>query len=259
MKTLKNRILSGAMAGVLAMSLAVPAFAAGGTPAPAAANTTEINGTYTPITIDVVVPANGAAQINPYGLPIDVTKSDNTTKVSFENQKIMTQPTAAIMNKMGVALTVKAAVTGAIKALPGGSTATPMKFASEALTADTTAKSVFAYVQAKQSATTGAADTSSDHTIADKLIVEYSTWTQAYDANKDILVKVGTETKENFVTLNAATMDTDGTFQAFATGSIALIRVAGDVVASPREDWSTDDGFTVKIAYTFAPAPAAAP
>ena len=259
MKTLKNRILSGAMAGVLAMSLAVPAFAAGGTPAPAAANTTEINGTYTPITIDVVVPANGAAQINPSGLPIDVTKSDNTTKVSFENQKIMTQPTAAIMNKMGVALTVKAAVTGAIKALPGGSTATPMKFASEALTADTTAKSVFAYVQAKQSATTGAADTSSDHTIADKLIVEYSTWTQAYDANKDILVKVGTETKENFVTLNAATMDTDNTFKAFAAGSIALIRVAGDVVASPREDWSTDDGFTVKIAYTFAPAPAAAP
>ena len=163
------------------------------------------------------------------------------------------------MNKMGVALTVKAAVTGAIKALPGGSTATPMKFASEALTADTTAKSVFAYVQAKQSATTGAADTSSDHTIADKLIVEYSTWTQAYDANKDILVKVGTETKENFVTLNAATMDTDNTFKAFAAGSIALIRVAGDVVASPREDWSTDDGFTVKIAYTFAPAPAAAP
>lgn len=43
MKTLKNRILSGAMAGVLAMSLAVPAFATGGTPAPAATNTTEIN------------------------------------------------------------------------------------------------------------------------------------------------------------------------------------------------------------------------
>ena len=146
MKTLKNRILSGAMAGVLAMSLAVPAFAAGGTPAPAAANTTEINGTYTPITIDVVVPANGAAQINPYGLPIEVPKSSGG-KVSFENQKIMTQPTAAIKNKMKVDLAVKAAVTGAIKALPGGSTATPMKFASEALTADVTAKSVFAYVQ----------------------------------------------------------------------------------------------------------------
>lgn len=255
MKTLKNRILSGAMAGVLAMSLAVPAFAAGGTPAPAAANTTEINGTYTPITIDVVVPANGAAQINPYGLPIDVTKSDNTTKVSFENQKIMTQPTAAIKNKMKVDLAVKAAVTGAIKALPGGSTATPMKFASEALTADVTAKSVFAYVQAKPSAQTGADDT----TLADALIDEYAAWEQDYDATKDILVKVGTETKENFVTLKAATMDTNGAFTAFAKGSVAMIRVAGDVVASPREDWSTDDGFTVKIAYTFAPAPAAAP
>ena len=248
MKTLKNRILSGAMAGVLAMSLAVPAFAAGGTPAPAATNTTEINGTYTPITIDVVVPANGAAQINPYGLPIDVAKSDST-KVSFENQKIMTQPTAAIKNKMKVDLAVKAAVTGAIKALPGGSTATPMKFASEALTADVTAKSVFAYVQAKPSAQTGA----DDATLADALIDEYAAWKQDYSADTDILVK------ENFVTLKAATMDTNGAFTAFAKGSVAMIRVAGDVVASPREDWSTDDGFTVKIAYTFAPAPAAAP
>lgn len=258
MKTLKNRILSGAMAGVLAMSLAVPAFAAGGTPAPAATNTTEINGTYTPITIDVVVPANGAAQINPYGLPIDVAKSDNSTKVSFENQKIMTQPTAAIKNKMKVDLAVKAAVTGAIKALPGGSTATPMKFASEALTADVTAKSVFAYVQVKPSAQTGA----DDATLGDALIDEYAAWEQDYDAAKDILVKVGTETKENFVTLKAAEMDTaanGGGFKAYKAGSVALIRVAGDVVASPREDWSTDDGFTVKIAYTFAPAPAAAP
>lgn len=254
MKTLKNRILSGAMAGVLAMSLAVPAFAAGGTPAPAAANTTEINGTYTPITIDVVVPANGAAQINPYGLPIDVTKTSGG-KATFENQKIMTQPTAAIKNKMKVDLAVKAAVTGAIKALPGGSTATPMKFASEALTADVTAKSVFAYVQAKPSAQTGA----DDATLADALIVEYAAWEQDYDAAKDILVKVGTETKENFVTLKAATMDTNGAFTAFAKGSVAMIRVAGDVVASPKEAWSTDDGFTVKIAYTFAPAPAAAP
>ena len=59
-----------------------------------------------------------------------------------------------------------------------------------------------------------------------------------------------------------AEMDTaanGGGFKAYKAGSVALIRVAGDVVASPREDWSTDDGFTVKIAYTFAPAPAAAP
>ena len=37
---------------------------------------------------------------------------------------------------------------------------------------------------------------------------EYAAWEQDYDAAKDILVKVGTETKENFVTLKAAEMDT---------------------------------------------------
>lgn len=250
MKTLKNRILSGAMAGVLAMSLAVPAFAAGGTTP--AANTTEIDGAYQAVTIDVVVPATGNATINPYGLPIEVPKSAGG-KATFENQKIMTAPTAAIKNKMKIDLTVKAAVTGAVKELADAD-AIPMKLASEALTADTTAKSVFAYVQAKPSTSTG-----DDTAVPDKLIDEYAAWKQDYSADTDILVKAGTVTKENFVTLKAATMDTNGAFTAFAKGSVAMIRVAGDVVASPREDWSTDDGFTVKIAYTFAPAPAAAP
>lgn len=56
MKTLKNRILSGAMAGALALSLAVPAFAS---------NSTDITGTYQAVTIDVTVPTSGTAQINP--------------------------------------------------------------------------------------------------------------------------------------------------------------------------------------------------
>lgn len=249
---MKNRILSGAMAGVLALSLAVPAFAA--------ANTTTITSTYQAITIDVVVPPTGTAQINPYGLPIEVPKSGGTTKVPFNNQKIMTQPTAAIMNKMAIDLNVNASVTGAVAALPTGSTATPMKLAIEPLTADVTAKSVFAYVQAKTSTQTGAADTATVHTIADGLIDEYAAWTQAYNADKDILVKVGTETKENFITLKAAKMDaTTGAFDEFNAGSIAMIRVTGDVVASPREAWTADDSFTAAIAYTFIPAPASNP
>lgn len=251
MKTLKNRILSGAMAGALALSLAVPAFAANNT-------TTTITSTFVDTPIDVTVPTTGTAQINPYGLPVNIAKSDGT-KVAFSNQKILTQPTAAIMNKMGVDLAVKATVTGAVKPLPTSSTATPMKLSTEALTADTTSKSVFAYVQAKASTQAGAADSSSSHTIADGLITEYAAWTQAYDADKDILVKVGTETKENFITLKAAKMDATGTFEEFKAGSIAMIRVAGDAVASPREAWTTDDAFTAAIAYTFTLAPASNP
>lgn len=250
MKTLRNRILSGVMAGVLTMALAVPAFAAD--------PETTITSTYAATTIDVVVPATGTATINPYGLPIDVTKSDGTTKVSFTNQKIMTQPTAAIMNKMGIDLNVNVSVTGAVTALPSSSTATPMRLATEALTADATTKSVFAYVQAKTSTQTGAADTASVHTIADALIVEYAAWTQAYDADKDVIVKAGTETKENFIQLKAAKMDaTSGAFDEFKAGSIAMIRLAGDAVTSPREAWTTDDQFTAKITYTFLPVAAA--
>ena len=51
MKNMKQRVISGAMAGVLAVSLAVPAFAAG--------KSTKVTGTYKDIPISVVVPTTG--------------------------------------------------------------------------------------------------------------------------------------------------------------------------------------------------------
>lgn len=252
-KTLKSRLFAGVMSGALALSLTVPALAA---------DETVITAGYEAITIDVIVPATGTAKINPYGLPVEVTKSDNT-KVSFTNQKIMTAPTAALKNKMEIDMKVDATVTGAVVDLPSSSTGTPMRLVTEALTSDVTNKSAFVYVQAKQSASTG----EDDATLADKLIDEYKAWTQAYDADKDIIVKAGSESKSNFVVLKGAEMYTStnadathaaGSFKSYKAGSIGLIRLSGDAVATPREAWTADDKFTATIAYTITPAPAAA-
>lgn len=255
-----KKIISMMLALVMMLALAATAFAA-------ANDKTVITSTYTPPTIDVVVPGAATATINPYGLPVDVTKGDGTTKVSFTGLKIVTSPTAAIKNRMALDLDVSATVTGEIVALPSGSTATPMRLATEALAADATTKSAFVYVQAKPSTSTGEEDAAGTFVLSDKLIDEYKGWAAtAYDETKDILVKVGTNTKDKFVTLKAATMYTTtnadathaaGTFKEFATNSIALIRLGGDVVASPREAWSTDDSFKVTIAYKFTPATAA--
>ena len=88
MKNLKARICSGAMAGVLALSLAVPAFAAGNTPM----NTqTEITATYQKVDIKVIVPQTGTALINPYGLDLKVKDAANN-EVTISGQKIVTAP-----------------------------------------------------------------------------------------------------------------------------------------------------------------------
>ena len=57
-----KRFASTVMAGALTMSLAVPAFAAD--------SQTVITATYAETALDVVVPANTNATINPYGLPV---------------------------------------------------------------------------------------------------------------------------------------------------------------------------------------------
>ena len=70
MKNFKNRVLSGALAGALAVTMAVPAFAA--------ANSTEITATYEEPTISVVVPQSGTAMINPYGMPGVLNPNETT-------------------------------------------------------------------------------------------------------------------------------------------------------------------------------------
>lgn len=256
---MKNKkLLSLVLAGVMALSLVMPAFAAD--------NTTEIAGTYQDVVIDVVVPATGKAFINPYGLdikvPQDATDDSNTNKATISGQQIVSAP-MALKNKTGMDLNVNATVTGTITALPQDSTSTLMKFTTATTkgvgsnpeevgyVAPATGKAAFVYLQAKQEPTlTGADSTVTAADIAGK----YAAWTaSAYDANKDVVVAAKTVSKENIVILRAAQMNGD-TFQSYKAGSIALFRLTGDCTSGAKAGWTEDDKFTVTVAFTFTPA-----
>lgn len=249
MKSLKNRILSGTMAGVLALSLAVPAFATENAADP---NTTEITGSYQATNIDVVVPTTGLAFINPYALDIEVPKDGKTPitdataaadKVTISEQQIVTAP-MAIKNRTAMDLNVAATVSGAVKE---GSL---MRFAT-ASAASATSKSAYVYLQAKQEATLTGADSAVD---AAAIATKYAAWGKsAYNAETDVVVGDREATQEHLVNLKAATMSS-GVFSAYAAGSVALVRLTGDCPSNLRDPWTDADGFTVKVAYTFSPA-----
>lgn len=103
MKTLNlKRIASTALAGVMALSLAVPTFAADD-------NTTTVTGVYKQITLSVTVPDTGDAVINPLGLPCEI-KSGSVTKEVTGEQIVTTTP-LVLQNKSSVDLDVAAKVT----------------------------------------------------------------------------------------------------------------------------------------------------
>ncbi len=254
MKTLKNRVLSGAMAGVLAMSLAVPAFAAD--------NQTIITGSYEAVDIAVTVPRTGTALINPYGLDVQVAEdpldNTNTNKVTISGQQVVSAP-MSIKNESAMDLSVSATVTGEV------ATGSDLRFAlgstngsgtegSDDYVAPATTKSVFAYLEAAPEASLTGLSTSVN---AAAIATAYAAWAPStYDASKHIIVGTRGVTQD-LVTLRAATLG--GTAAAptvtYNAGSIALLRLTGDCVASPRgAAWADTDGFTATIAYTFSPA-----
>ena len=249
MKNMKQRVISGAMAGVLAVSLAVPAFAAG--------KSTKVTGTYKDIPISVVVPTTGTVTINPYGLPVNVEKSDGKL-VAFSGQQITSAP-MAIKNQGSVSLEVGASVTGALKT---GSTMT--------LAAATT-KTAFVKLQVAglSGNTWKVAD---DDALADKIIEEAAkdaTWTAAQDGPVVELGKTNNSDPDTpLATLLPAVMDpTTGEFSTYngttSGSSIALFRLSGDCVTAPKkgtgdaataDPWTSKDGFDTTIAFTFTPS-----
>lgn len=257
MKSLKKRIFSGAMAGVLALSLAVPAFAGA-----ADANTTVVDGTLQVADIAVTVPETGKAFINPYGLDIEVPENaaddTNTNKTTISGQQIVSAP-MAITNESKMDLTIGASVTGVVK------TGSTMTFATATTkgtpdlpendinyVAPATSKTAFVYLQAKAST---AADTdligAEANVTAAKIATAYAAWeAEDYDSATDVIVSTRAATTEDLVTLRAATVDNAGAV-TYNAGSIGLFRLTGDCPASPRTAWTDTDGFTATIAFTF--------
>lgn len=216
-----KRIASTALAGAMALSMGVPAFAAD--------NTTNITGKYQPITLNVVVPQTGNAIINPYGLPIELDEESVIT-----GQQISTAAPLVIKNQSKVALAVKAKVTGTVTgtatfdaaAIPDSETSNKMNVKFEAFPApgvldDTDQADLNAQFAALDSANA-------------KLTATLST--TAADATGTLVLREG---------------DADGATQ---DGGAAFFRLAGTVAKAPTTAWAATDGFTAAIAFTFEPS-----
>lgn len=236
-----KRLAAMALTGVMTLSLATPAFAA--------SKTVEIGGTYKDVVIDVVAPAKGTAVINPYGLDIKVKQDPTATAedaptTTISGQKIVTAP-MALRNRTPMNLDVNATVLGVAQG--------DLRFAAAAIESTDTSKSAFVYLQATSSALTGTDEGDSATVTTAAIATEYAAWeASAYDEDKDIVVGEREASKDAIIRLKKATMAADE-FSAYNAGSIALFRLAGDCVTSPRDAWTTKDGFTTNIVFTFTP------
>lgn len=216
---LKN-LASAALAGALAFSLSVPAFADA-----ELSRTTEYEGTMNVPTIAITVPESGSVVLNPYKLAY-------TPQGGTESTDQIISATQHIKNESEVALKVSATVTGT---LPTGkkdvtfATATTQN-ASKPLTTN----AIFMYFEIGPSS-----DGTSD-----------AAWPEGYVAKPDadqevkqILVKNGATTVNNMLTMEAG--DTTATYAAF--------RLTGDAVGAPTRAWADDDNVSASVAFTFTP------
>lgn len=237
----KKRIFSGFMAIVMVFAMmCVPAFA----------DSTTITGTYEEPNIQVKVPAQGTAIINPYGLPVQLRENDATSGDLYGTivgQQIVTKP-LAIINEGEVDMKVFANVIGT----PQGT----IRFATAPFnTATDTNNNIFVYLQMaltdldQNDATQGDLDPAKFYPL-------FADWEQPYNAGKDLVV--GTRALDKpvqMLILKASGEDknNDGKLD-WQAGSIGMFRLAGLVSEEPRTAWnSASDKFTVVVTFTFKP------
>lgn len=251
-----KRFGSIAMAGALALSLAAPAFAVG--------TTTTIEGGYQDMEISVVVPESGTAQINPYGLPVEVTKSDGATKVQITGQQITSLP-LSLKNQGNVPMAVSASLT----VLPKGDAI----IKENAIGATEKGKEINVTLEVAGLNDNALKLDSLDPTLDDLLLDKFaadSTWSglaaasklAAKDANKGATTGTAAKSTAAMATLGAATV-ADGTV-TYGAKSIALFRLSGKVNEAPNDGaaapntkdtpWAEADGFTATVVFGFKPA-----
>lgn len=217
-----KRFASTALAGVMAISLTIPAFAA--------ANTTTISGTYEETTLAVTVPTTGTVAINPYGLPFSMGEGNTVS-----GQQIATKAPLVVANKSAVALKVSANV----KAVEAGA----LKIVAENAVAAATVPSV--YVEFQMFEAPG---------VAGDAVTDAETLNPKFAALKDGDAKCHTAVtttaadEPDILTLRAG--DADGNVQ---DGGAAFFRLSGKAVKKPTTAWTTNDKFTATVVFTFEP------
>jgi hypothetical protein len=227
--------MSLSMAALTTAALAAPAFAA------SSANQTVVKTTYAEIPISVTVPSSGTATINPYGLPVEVKKnSANATAAKITGHQITTQP-LYILNNGDVALSVGATVTTVVT----GS----LEIVDSKPAADETSKQAMVTVDFQQSNLT--ADATLDDSTKDDLIDEFADWDYtAYSSTSTTQILLSTDEPASASGLGTAKAMQNGKYQK---DGIVEFRLDGYVTEDPEEAWTTKDGFTATIAFTFKP------
>jgi hypothetical protein len=242
----KKKLASLAMAGVMTLSLAAPAFAA--TSESTTNRSLKVTAAYQAVTINVVVPTTGTVIIDPYKLPVTVGTNADGEAVQAKDTQIVTKP-LAIKNQSDIDLKVNISTT---TALTGN-----LKLVENAVAdpgdGTVTANSAFIYVDVEASTLKGDKDTVSEAAIAADYAAK--TWAE-YDADNagksQLVLKSGTQTMKEAVVLKGSTLDS-GAFSEYDEGSVAYIAFAGDCTIEPKTAWTTKDGLTCTMAFTFTP------
>lgn len=265
-----KRFGSVVMAGALALSLAVPAFATTTTPK----GQVTITGTYEDIPISVSVPTSGQAQINPYGLPVDFTLSDTVTKVAVSGQQITTKP-LSIRNQGTTKLSVNATLAVATDGTDNG-----VSVKNADLQAAQKGKEINLALQVATLDDVKYAVSSLDTTLEDNIIKAFAadaTWasaktlkakdTPAATAIAAAPVAKSSDTVANggcggaMAALGAATVGA-GDLVTYGKDSIAVFRLTGKVNESPvktvsgsdvDDPWTANDKFSAQVVFKFKP------
>lgn len=253
------------MAGVLALSMAVPAFAADNTPA----GQVTITGSYQDIEIAVSVPTTGTAQINPYGLPVDFTLSDTITKLSISGEQITTAP-LSIRNQGTTKLSVNATL-----AVDTSGTGNGVSVKKANLTANEYGKQINLALQVAGLNDEDYAVSSLDTTLEDNIIKAFvapATWASAKSLSAEdtaagtaIATAPVAKSASALAVLGAATAGAGG-LVTYGNDSIAVFRLTGKLNESPQklkdgsttdkvdDPWTTTDKFSAQVVFKFKPA-----
>lgn len=250
-----KRFVSLVMACVMALALAVPAFAESATPA----GQTVVTGVYKDIPISVLVPATGDAQINPYGLPVTINKSEGKT-ATLSGQQITTKP-LSIKNQGATSLDVNATLA----VLPKGD----VVIQGAALTTSEVGKQIDVVLEVANAddETLAVSNTSEklDDLVIDKFVAD-ATWENAASLRAPAAAKGATsvatpaKSTQAMTVLGGVTVKSEGF--TYAKDSIALFRLTGELNEVPEktvntnqveDPWAEADGFEATIVFKFKP------
>lgn len=222
-----KRFASTVMAGVLTMSLAVPAMAAD--------SQTVITATYAATTLDVVVPASTNATINPYGLP--VTMEDGLTTISGQPITIPTPLT--VQNQSSVALKMDAKIATTVE---------------NGMTLDTAAGSYDAESNKKLYVEFQAFETAFDGTTILDPTKSGPAWVGLKDDGAVLKVALdSTQSVDATAVVNGEDLILrEGKDTLAQSGGVAFVRLSGKV--AKKAAWATTDKLVATITYSFEPA-----